>query len=68
MNSLRDRVYPVTPSSNASECDVTFERYCNVYITYDDHEFLHFYAQLNFLTTLVRILWDQQVKTFKMDL
>ena len=28
MNSLRDRVYPVTRSSNASECDVTFERYC----------------------------------------
>ena len=27
MNSLRDRVYPVTRSSNASECDVTFERY-----------------------------------------
>ena len=28
MNSLRDQVYPVTRSSNASECDVTFERYC----------------------------------------
>ena len=33
MNSLRDRVYPVTRSSNASECDVTFERYCIYYIS-----------------------------------
>ena len=29
MDSLRDRVNPVTRRSNASECDVTFDRYCN---------------------------------------
>ena len=29
---LRDRVYPVTRRSNASECDVTFERYCTSYV------------------------------------
>ena len=27
---LRDRVYPVTRRSIASECDVTFEQYCIV--------------------------------------
>ena len=28
MDLLRDRVHPVTRRSNASECDITFERYC----------------------------------------
>ena len=29
MDSLRDRVHPVTQRSNANECNVTFERYCS---------------------------------------
>ena len=32
MDSLRDRVYPVTRRINTSECNVTFERYCNITI------------------------------------
>ena len=30
MDLLRDRMYPVTRRSNVSECDVTFEQYCNM--------------------------------------
>ena len=38
MNSLRDRVYPVTRSSNVSECDVTFERYCSIHAEMIPHD------------------------------
>ena len=41
MDSLRDRVYPVTRRSNTSECDVTFEWYCiRTIILYDNVMFI----------------------------
>ena len=37
MDLLRDRVYPVTRRSNASKCNITFERYVLYIINASSH-------------------------------
>ena len=62
MNSLPDRVYPVTQSSNASECDVTFERYCRKIVNYNSQNYastLGSSLTLSFLSLLSMVIYVQ---------